>query len=321
MTQLLIVLATIIGLVIAADQRQQGRIDPPPPHDSDDCIGDPRNTDTHIRVPRYKVFCMGSKKDAIYYGMRTGCFADASCDYFMSAKIIVNPKHRNEKPHMQWNLFAKQGNIVFFLSKNLININLNLTNIEYVTVLNTTAYPTKYFISHHFPGGKRDPSWGNVKKFNSFQEDPGGDGAYETKRVLEVGPKANPIGITTYDRVSVTTWNQGNDTEKTWVPNAKIYPLIPYLIGIKRTSDPPEVTVISPKQFLYLFSDDVTKMTALNTVADHFYLGGGEVTTTTPAFIDKINDWEMSYIWFIVGGVIAVVLLYTICCCCPTKKK
>ena len=288
----------------------------PPSHASDDCIDGPRNTSTHHRVPGYKIFCMGSKDNNITYMMKTGCLKDASCDYFMSAKIVINPNLPDKRPHMQWNLFAKQGDIIFFLSRNLINTDSNLSNIDFVTVLNTTEYRTVNFTSYHYPGGRRDGFWGNKQKFNSFQEDPGGDVPYEGQRALEVGPKGNPKETyrINYNRVSVTTWNEGNDTDDTWVPNAKIYPLIPYLIGIKRTSDPPEVTVISSKQFLHLFSDDVTKMAVLNKAAEHFYLGGGEVTTTTTSFFGEITS--KTYIWFTLGVLLAFVLLSIIICCC-----
>ena len=314
-------------------------------HQTDDCIEGPMDTQTHKRVPGYKVFCMGSKDNIIYYEIGKGCFADASCDYFMSAKVVTNPTYKVDSQHMQWNLFSN-AKMFFMLSKEVMDIPRNL-DIRGITVLNTSAYPGPEFASWTWKEtGSRIGSFGNQYKLYTFEKDFGGEVPYEEKAIMAVGnfPGA-PKKKVVYNRVSVTTWNQGQDyLGETWVPNAMIQPLIPYFISVENLSGTPVVTVLSPKKPINLFNDNVAEILNINEIADYFYLGDGDVTTTTTTTTtpepmtttteesteatasdttNKSDDsGSMGYIWAIIGVVIVIVIvLIVIFVVLPNRKS
>ena len=325
MSQLLITLFLVVGLTVNVSGQSLA-------HPSDDCIDGPRNTSTHERVPGFKIFCMGSKDNVISYGMKEGCFNDTSCDFFMSAKIVINPQVFYNASHVLWNLYAKDGNMIFFLSKQVMNMTYHLDkdlDIRNITLLKTEEYPRTSFVSFRYPNSYINESlagtlvklWGKSGKKDLFYKDYGGDPSYQEKTSLLVG-----FHQIEYNRVAVTTWNQGNDTDKTYVPNARIYPVVPYLIGVKNkpnSSEVSDVTVISPEHLIQLFADD-TKGMPLNAAAGHFNLGGDNSITMKPK--DKTGDFVgmlLSYIWVVIAVSVLVILLViiTIYRFCGKKSK
>ena len=309
-----------------------------PSHESDDCIDGPRNTTTHYRVSGYKIFCMGSKDRVISYQMQEGCFKDASCDYFMSAKVITNPQHGNGQEHFHWNLYSKKGEMLFILNKESIPIDRNL-DIRGVTVLSTLKYPAPEFVYwKDTSGGNDSTSWKHLesRRISTFEEDTdGGDKPYELQASLLVGPNPSfPSKTVKYNRVSVTTWNLGSDTEDTWVSNPLLYPVVPYLIGVDNLPgiDVPVVTVLSPRVPLYLFNDSVNNNDAKT--ADYFYLGGRDFTPVpstlesqstethepTPEPASKSSD-SYWFVWVVIAMFVILVAVGVVIFVLRKKKK
>lgn len=267
-------------------------------HPSDDCLEGQMDTETHMRLNKpdwpYKkqIFCMGSKGDNISYGVKQGCMATADCDYIVSVKVVMylnepddgTSFRDHERTHFQWNLFAKEGEMLFFVSKK--DVDVLPYQLNDVTVVNTSIdWTNQDFASWTGFGGCFQTNRSSRVSAYCYEPDWAktiGDDVepvYERGAVFKVGNQT-----LRYNRVTLTTWNNmiNKPYPNPWVPSPLLTKVVPVLIGVKYVAGQvlPLVSFITTKQTVWLLniipSNINTKVSQIFT--DAFLI---PVTTTT----------------------------------------
>jgi hypothetical protein len=320
-------------------------------HPSDDCIEGPKNTSSHVRVKGYGIFCMGVKDWDISYGVKSGCMKDASCDYFMSVKVVqylagylaYSPKLKGVQnlyqPHVQWNLFAREGHIRFLMGRRRRKIPLDLDFkaayerfICYIDTINyslnkkTFVYCIYEGTDGHLKSEGVYEELPNIRKVYGFVGDLKGEKDYEIGAKLKIAEGTDQERIVKYNRVSLTSWNLGNDLNFTAHRPDKDF--IPYFIGIKNVNGRQLATLMTPNVSINLLSDPPIPKNAVQKVSKFFigdkkYLTMNETSGVIPFSTETVPTTEQlsMNVIFTVIGIMFVILFIVVFVVMKSKKK